>query len=243
MFLLYQAKKVLISDYDGTFYINDNDIEKNKMAVDKFRKKGNIFVIATGRSFRDLQIKVNKYHFDYDYALINHGATIIDKNNRMLYNFPIKNEIINDLRHDLELDNVIEHFCCSKLESNVDFNYRDITKIALVYKKNVDAYKLNDKICKNYKNVNAYLVKKNMIEIISSDTNKSKSIKLLVNYLNLNYSDIYTIGDGYSDISMVKDYNGYAMKNSVDELKKIANKEYDSVADLIMEVIEKDEIV
>lgn len=236
-----QVKKVLVSDYDKTFYINDADIEKNKLAVDKFRKKGNVFVIATGRSYLDLQNKVNKYHFEYDYALINHGATIIDKNNHIIYNFPIKNEIINDLKQDLELDNVIEYFCCSELESRVDFNYKDLTKIALVYKENVDAYKLNEKICKDFKNVNAYLVTKNMIEIISKDTNKSKSIKLLANYLNLNNSDIYTIGDGYSDISMVKDYNGYAMTNSVDELKEIANKEYESVADLIMEVVENDE--
>ena len=39
-------KKLLVSDYDQTFYINDEDIEKNKIAVNEFRKKGNIFVIA-----------------------------------------------------------------------------------------------------------------------------------------------------------------------------------------------------
>ena len=44
-------KKVLVSDYDQTFYINDEDIEKNKLAVSEFRKEGNIFVIATGRSY------------------------------------------------------------------------------------------------------------------------------------------------------------------------------------------------
>lgn len=140
--------KVLVSDYDNTFYINDEDIEENKLAVDKFRKKGNIFIIATGRSYLDLQNKVNKYHFDYDYALINHGATIIDKNNHVIYNFSIKNEIIKELKQDLELDSVIKQFCCSELESRVDFNHKDLTKIALVYKENFDTYKLNDKICK-----------------------------------------------------------------------------------------------
>ena len=33
-------KKVLVSDYDQTFYINDEDIEKNKLAVSEFRKEG-----------------------------------------------------------------------------------------------------------------------------------------------------------------------------------------------------------
>ena len=43
-------KKIIISDYDQTFYINDEDIEKNKIAVSEFEAKGNLFIIATGRS-------------------------------------------------------------------------------------------------------------------------------------------------------------------------------------------------
>ena len=46
-------KKLLVSDYDQTFYINDEDIEKNKIAVNEFRNQGNIFAIATGRSYYD----------------------------------------------------------------------------------------------------------------------------------------------------------------------------------------------
>lgn len=234
-------EKMLVSDYDKTFYLNDEDIEKNKKAVNEFRKKGNIFVIATGRSYLDLQNKVNMYHFEYDYALINHGATIIDKNSNVIYNFPIKNEIINDLKKDLNINNVNEFFCCSELESRVDFNHKDLTKIALVYNDSLDASELNDMISNKYNEINSYLVSKSTIEIISKDINKSKAINLLSNYLNLKNVDIYTIGDGYSDISMVKDYKGFAMKNSIVELKKVAKKEYDSVSDLIMEVVEKNE--
>ena len=82
--------KIVVSDYDKTFYLNDEDIENNKIAVDEFRKKGNIFVIATGRSYFDLQNKVKLYQFEYDYLLINHGATMIDKNNHVIYNFLLK---------------------------------------------------------------------------------------------------------------------------------------------------------
>lgn len=106
-------RKMIVSDYDKTFYLNDKDIENNKIAVDEFRKRDNIFIIATGRSYLDLQRKVNIYHFEYDYALINHGATIIDKDNNIICNFPIKNKIINNLKDDLELDNTSEYFCCS----------------------------------------------------------------------------------------------------------------------------------
>lgn len=217
-------KKMIVSDYDKTFYLNNNDIESNKIAVAEFRNKANIFVIATGRSYFDLQNKVNLYHFEYDYALINHGATIIDKNGNIIYNFSIKNQIINKLKQDLELNKTDKYFCCSELESRVDFNHINLMKISLVYNDDVDVQKLSNKINKKYKEINSYPVTQNMLEIISKETDKSKSIKILAEYVGLsNFSNIYTIGDGYNDISMVKDYNGYVMQNSVSELKKVAN--------------------
>ena len=50
-------KKILVSDYDKTFYLNDEDIEKNKIAINEFRKRENIFIIATGRSYFDFHNK------------------------------------------------------------------------------------------------------------------------------------------------------------------------------------------
>ncbi len=94
--------------------------------------------------------------------------------------------------------------------------------------------KISDNInAKYFEFVNSYYVTINSLEIISNKTNKSKAIDLLINKLKLSKENVYTIDDGYSDIEMVKKFNGYAMKESVDELKKIAKKEYDSVPELI----------
>ena len=46
-------KKFLISDYDRTFFIDNNSIKYNIEKVKEFRDNGNIFAIATGRSFYD----------------------------------------------------------------------------------------------------------------------------------------------------------------------------------------------
>lgn len=231
-------KKIFVSDYDQTFYLNDEDIEKNKIAINEFRKKGNIFVIATGRSYFDFQNKVDEYNINYDYVIINHGATILDKNNNILINFPIKNEIIPHIKNDLQLEKSIKGFCCSELESRVDFNHKSLTKINVRYNSKEEAMKINDNInAKYFEFVNSYYVTINSLEIISNKTNKSKAIDLLINKLKLSKENVYTIGDGYSDIEMVKNFNGYAMKKSVDELKKVAKKEYDSVSELINEIM------
>jgi hypothetical protein len=233
-------KKILVSDYDQTFYLNDEDIEKNKIAINKFRKKGNIFVIATGRSYLDFKNKVDLYKFEYDYVIINHGATILDKANNVFANFSIKNNIVSNIKNDLQLEKSIKEFCCSRLESRVDFEHKDLTKINVKYNSKDEAMNINKDINDKYSEfVNSYYVTENSVEIISNEINKSKAIDLLLNRLNVLRKNVYTIGDGYSDIEMIKDFNGYAMKKSVVELKEVAKKEYDSVSELINEIMEK----
>lgn len=62
-------------------------------------------------------------------------------------------------------------------------------------------------------------------------------IKKIVETENIKNKDVYTIGDGINDVDMVRDYNGYRVKNSCDELNTITNKVVDSVNDLIKEII------
>ena len=231
-------KKLLVSDYDQTFYLDDFDIEKNKKAVTKFKSKKNIFVIATGRSYYDFYNKQKKYNFNFDYAILNHGTTIINKNGKVLTNISINNDIIEDIKENLCLEESINSFCCSEVESRVDFNQPDLTKINIKYKSKNFAMEIAEKINNLFgEYVNAYYVSHDSVEIISNKTNKSKAINLLLERLNILQGNVYTIGDGYSDIEMIKDFNGYAMVNSVNELKQVAIREYESVSNLIDEIM------
>ena len=246
-------KKILVSDYDKTFYLNDEDIEKNKIAVEKFRKQGNVFVIATGRSYYDIQKKINEYKINYDYLIINHGASILSEKDEIIYNFSIENEIISKIRNDLEVNiqnmkvdlendtsktQTNKYFCCKGKASRLDFNNKDLTKINIKLDSEEMANKINNMMNDKYsENNNGYKVSNEIVEIISKEINKSKAIKLLADYYDLDNKFIYTIGDGYSDIEMIKNFNGYAMKDSVEELKKAAKKEYESVSELINEIM------
>lgn len=78
----------------------------------------------------------------------------------------------------------------------------------------------------------------NSIEIISNKTNKAKAIYWITKFCNnVNKGNIYTIGDSYSDIEMVKEFKDYCMEDSVSKLKSIANKKYDSVSSLIRDIL------
>lgn len=75
-----------------------------------------------------------------------------------------------------------------------------------------------------------------LIEIISSKASKIKAINKIIKLENLGKVNVYTIDDGYNDIEMIKEFNGFAIKNSVDALKKDSKKQVDSVYELIKEI-------
>ena len=235
-------KKLLASDYDQTYYLNDSDIirniEKNKRWIDK----GNIFAIATGRSYQDLKNKKNKYNFIFDYAILNHGATIIDKNENILWNKSISNKIITEIKTNLDKSNYISYFCCSTLESRVDFNHSNLAKIAVTFDNKEKALKKAEELNRLFKNdIKAFYVNKNSVEIISNKTSKEQAIQYLAKINHIDKSEIYTIGDGYSDINMIKAFQGYGMEQSVGEVKINAKKVYNSVSLLIEELLSQNE--
>lgn len=230
-------RKILVSDYDQTFYLNDEDIEKNKKSVENFRKQENIFIFATGRSYFDFMNKAEQYKLKWDYLIINHGATILDKNNNIISNYTIDNDVIKNIKKDLEIEKAIKYFCCNLENSRTNFNDKDLTKIHAKYEKN-KAEQINFLINKKYAEfVNCYFVSGNAVEIISNKTCKSNAIEEIVQIEKVNRENIFTIGDGYSDIEMIKNYNGYCMEKSVQELLKICNgKIVKSVSELIEKI-------
>lgn len=229
---------MLVSDYDQTFYVNDQDIEQNKKQVEKFRKAGNLFVIATGRSYLDFKKVKDKYHLSYDYCFINHGATILDAKDNILRNIPINNTIISKLNQDLELEYSKSHFYCTTFQNMDKYNKSDLTKINVYYQDKEfaiqKAYSLNQKYNTNIK---AYYIGNTGVEIISNQTNKAKAIAFLIKQHEIPERNVYTIGDSYNDIEMIQTFNGYCMKQSVPELKKVSKAEYTSVSNLIKDLL------
>ncbi len=232
-------KKIVVSDYDQTFYINDDDIEINKKNIQNFREAGNLFIIATGRSYMDFKKKANAYNLEYDYLIINHGATILDGDDNIIFNVSIDNSIIDNIKEDMNLEKTMSHFCCSLFDSRVEFEYKDLTKIEARYYNKEDAWERNEYINNKYgEYVNSYFLTSNSIEIISNKTSKSHAITVLLEKLHIAKENVYTIGDGYSDMEMIRDFNGYCMEDSVPELKEITSNVVKSVSELVKIVME-----
>lgn len=231
-------KKILASDYDNTFYINDQDIYRNIENVNKFRKKGNIFIMATGRSYKDFNEKLLEYPIKYDYLIINQGATILDNQGNIIKNYPISEEVKKELIFKMNLNDGDNMFSCSKLDSRVSIKSNNITKIHRKYETLEETKKVSNDINRDYCNhvVSYVLPNSKAVEVISAETNKAKAIEIIAKLENVEKEQIYTIGDSYNDIEMLKEFKGNCMEISEVEIYDICEKKYKSVSDLIIEL-------
>lgn len=229
--------KVLVSDYDGTYYTSEYSIRKNNYEVQKFIKNNNIFIIATGRSYTSFLRQKEMYNIYYDYLIFNHGAYIVDKNNKVYKTFPFNKTSLKETLNIVKNDNLTYINFYSGFNV-VKENESSIDKVLVSYKTDYDTdnmyeeliSKLNDKI-------NVYYAGGNYLEIVDKSADKSYALKELLNILNIDSNIIYTVGDGKTDVKMIKDYNGIAMKNGCNEAKEVCKKQIDELYDLIDEII------
>lgn len=232
-------KKILISDYDGTFYQNDIDIKKNIDKVNEFRTLDNLFVLATGRSYVDLKQKIDKYEIPYDYLILNHGALLLSKDLEILKVFTLDKELVDSL---LEYVSDNKDICDVILISTFDKNVTDtlnIVKIMLKIYSYDKALEVKNYIDKSYTNIRSYLVRDEehyLVEVVSNKASKSFMIEKILEKEKILKKNVFTIGDGINDIDMIKKYNGYRVENSCEELNSITNRVIDNVSDLISRI-------
>lgn len=227
--------KLLVSDYDGTFFVNNEDLMKNIEAVDTFRKAGNLFVFATGNNYHVFSKVVEMEKVGYDYLILDHGSLIIDRNINIINCHYISEQVVENIVSDLA-DNGLKVKLCNLWDDDVKSNC-NITKISTWIKDFERAKEITLHIKERFGNfVNAYTMifdDMNIVEIISGEIDKNRAIKVLANKLGIRHDDIYTVGNGYNDIEMITEYNGYCMEKSVEELLTVCPNKVQSVSELI----------
>lgn len=235
-------KKLLVSDFDGTFYINDRDFRNNKESVKKFKEKNNLFVIATGNNYEHFLNVVKKNNIMYDYLILDQGSVISNSDDKIIHSCCIENSVAKSIYQDLkniDTSNILQIYNPFRVCN--DLNENQITKISIRLKDLSLAKEIAEKINFKYKEwINAYVMifdDINIVEIASNVIDKEKAIRKISEIEGIADENIYTIGNGYNDISMVERFNGYCMKNSVQELLNKCNNQVESVSELIEKIL------
>lgn len=231
-------KKILISDYDGTFYQNDIDIKKNIDKVNEFRTLDNLFVLATGRSYVDLKQKIDKYEIPYDYLILNHGALLLSKDLVIIKVFTLDKELVDSILEYANNKDIYDVILISAFDKNVT-DTLNIVKIMLKLYNYDKALEVKNYIDKSYPNIGSYLARDEehyLVEVVSCKASKSFMIEKILDKEKIVKKNVYTIGDGINDIDMIRDYNGYRVSNSCKELVSVTDRVIDNVSDLISRI-------
>ena len=204
-------KKILISDYDGTFYQNDLDIKKNIDKVNEFRTLGNLFVLVTGRSYVDLKQKIDKYEIPYDYLILNHGALLLSKDLEIIKVFTLDKELSDSiLDYANNNKDIYDVVLINTFKKRVD-DTSNVVKIMLKLYSYEKAFEVKNYIDESYTNIRSYIVRDEdyyLVEIVSSEASKSFMIEKILEKEKIVKKNVFTIGDGINDIDMIKNYNG-----------------------------------
>lgn len=228
-------KKMLVSDFDGTIYINKKIRPQDKKSLDKI----DIFVIATGRTYASLY-KENSLKSDY---LITDFGALIFQGKKIIYDITLDNEVKGEIINILLKYISKKEILISKgFNENLNINTNNINKIRARF----NDKKLRELIIKEIKekyNVTIYKTKENdkeCLEIVSEKVNKVNAIKFIAKKENLKNENIYTIGDSYGDIEMINAFNGYIIKSAKKEMKEMCKREIESVSKLIEKIIKSE---
>ena len=247
--------KLFVSDYDMTLYINRIVDDKVIKAIKRWREKGNIFVIATGRNKFSILEQTHNNNIEFDYIIANNGALIMDKDSNIILKEEIEindaMEVINYLYNSYEgsveisNDNEILSVIPRKGEHNLPFKVdrkitieeaQNIKSITQINKISPDVNKteiIQDEINNKFNTVTAY-GNITAIDIVRANISKATGIKKLENILkDKNIEKILAAGDSNNDIDMIKKYDGYVQINAREHIKKITNKYFNLVSDII----------
>lgn len=221
----------------GTLYTNDDEIKENLNKIKEFRKKGNIFSIATGNNFEKFKKVIQKYEIEYDYLILDHGTVIKDKEDNVLNIEIIDKNIVDKIVELLKKEEV--HKYIEKVDIFSDLK-NNVNKISIIVDNIEYAKYIKDKIDKQLSsNITSYLIilRKCMIEIIKKDIDKSFAIKKIIDTKQIKKENVFVVGDDVNDIEMIKEFDGYRMEKASEELIRICNKKIKKVSDLVDKII------
>lgn len=228
----------LFSDFDYTLKPHDNEncdlvYAKNLDAIKEWREKGNFFGVATGRSEASLRAQFPNFEEHCDFAVLNNGARIIDKNGETVHadQFPERIaakliELLSSIRYGgkhayISFEGAGEMPIISAKTICARLWFENLTDCDLT----------EELILKNIPELSCFTIRdaefldddrlswvkpglQHFIEVSLDDTNKGSGIKKLARNLGIGHDTIITIGDDTNDIEMIEEYRGYAVSSS-----------------------------
>lgn len=215
-------KRMFVSDFDRTLYVNSNISPENIQAVKNWQSRNNLFVVATGRAEEFIREKLWEYNLEADYIICNNGARIVSADSRILYQQQLDESDVKKLvglltnRYRKPVDMVCANEKDAILQVHARFQNREKAKAAA------------DVVNQAVPGVNAFANEWNL-DIVKNGIDKAEAITLLMSILSWE-GDVAVIGDSLNDLEMIRYFQGFTVETAGEVVKQAAHGVFESVA-------------
>lgn len=257
--------KVLASDYDGTLRTEEMVNVSDVQAIHKFREKGNMFGLVTGRSMESIQKEVAINKIEFDFIVGNNGGVIYDKNfNRLETKYMDFNKALDIIAYIKTLDCIsyvindgFHRFKFSIDKNQIDHKYGNledttekeeeildrgkIAQLVISLNDQVLAEEISHYINTNFKGFAVAYVNINCVDIVPDGVSKAEGLYYIEQHLELNHDDIYAIGDSFNDIPMLEEFHGCAVAHARNEIINSAEHVFSNVEECISFLMKKED--
>ena len=247
--------KIAITDYDGTLRDLKSGIvpQSNIEAIQKWRKAGNKFGIATGRNISMLDFELKNYDITLDFVVCVNGAVVLDKERNILHSVKIPPSVVKEfikLPLVTDSDNQIIVFCERKIFSirpysempielvpKIPFDElakrEDVVQFGIKFKTAEESLKMKEDLPKIFPMLGGN-PNRNYLDINMSGVDKKYGISQLLKVMDWQNCPLFVIGDDSNDLPMIGEYKGYTVKTAAPFMHEAAVKVYDSVGDMLL---------
>lgn len=259
----------LASDLDGTL-VKDEKVRKEDIeAIKRLKAEGHKFIISTGRTFEGVQELIKEHSLEYDYLLLCNGGLIIDKNDNIILDKYIKNEIGTSLvakfydygdslmylaesgdtilveNNDNDNSKVIEMFDyfskkITKEEALAKSEDYKIVSIFTTDKSHERAEVIKNMVKEEYDDHLEVYRNQFFVDIVPKECSKGFGLKKILEIEEKDVDKLYVVGDSYNDISMFNiTDNSYTFHEVEEEIKGHAKNVVYHVSDVIEKILSK----
>jgi hydroxymethylpyrimidine pyrophosphatase-like HAD family hydrolase len=236
--------KILVSDFDYTIveHGKPNITAENLQAIKRWREKGNIFIIASGRSLPSMSLEMHDFAEYADFLILNDGATIVSAHGEKIRSDRMDAKLIESFKDALLSQYLHGEYATISYYGNRELNYikPGCCKFRIWFKYLDDCQTVAKLIDNQFDKRMHYIIYPNVIqnhdtrldwiddnllntlEVNCAGTDKKSALDYLLNTLCLNnpVGKVITIGDDFNDLSMLNAYNGYTLEHARPEVAK-----------------------
>ena len=224
-------KKLIATDFDGTFFRNGKVDPEDAEGVRLWREAGFKFGFVTGRG-TDFFGTVKELGIDADFIILYNGALIADAAGNVIYEDFIDRETYSALEKFFEKSPDV----CSFGRAGEALRYH---QYYARYETPQRALEVAAEVNRIFgEKVNA-VVNYHHINIGAKGTGKAEGVSRILEYYGFLPDEAAAVGDNFNDIAMLKAHNGWAVDSARDEIKRCVSHTCAGVGALALELLHR----